>query len=207
MSRKLKAWISHSTTNEDTSSDFRSFSHFTKPGHARLCFVIRVIQWVYAIKNINRDIDMRYVTLLFFLMVPLGNHAGVYKWTDDDGKVHYSDRPVTTQPSVEMNIDDSAAERSFQSGNDQLSREEKRERLLQSMQEDRIEKQEQREKQKALKQQNRAKCNRYRDQMRHYERARGLYRLDEDGQRVYMSDSDRAKATKNLQRNIKKYCN
>jgi hypothetical protein len=140
-------------------------------------------------------------------MAPLINHAGVYKWIDDNGKVNYSDRPMTSQPSVEMNIDDSATEPSFRSGNDQLSREEKRERLLQSMQEDRIEKQEQREKQKALKQKNRAKCNRYRDQMRHYERASGLYKLDEDGKRVYMSDNDRAKATRNLQRNIKKYCN
>jgi len=150
---------------------------------------------------------MRYVALLFLFMVPLINHAGVYKWVDDNGKVHYSDRPITTQPSVEMNIDDSAPKPSFSGGDDRLSREEKRERLLQSMQEDRIEKQEQREKQKALKQQNRAKCNRYRDQMRHYERASGLYKLNEDGKRVYMSDSDRAKATKNLQRKIKKYCN
>jgi hypothetical protein len=150
---------------------------------------------------------MRYVTLLFFLLLPLVNHAGVYKWIDDDGKVHYSDTPITTQPSVEMTIDHSAPAPSLHGGNDQMSREEKRERLLQSMQEDRIEKQEQREKQQALKQQNRAKCNRYRDQMRHYERASGLYRLDDNGQRVYMSNNDRAKATKNLQRQIRKYCN
>ena len=150
---------------------------------------------------------MRYVTLLFFLLVPPVNHAGVYKWIDDNGKVHYSDMPVTTQPSVEMNVNDSAPAPSSHGGIDQMSREEKRERLLQSMQEDRIEKQEQREKQRALKQQNKVKCNRYRDQMRHYERASGLYRLDENGERVYISDNDRAKATKNLQRKIRKYCN
>ena len=77
---------------------------------------------------------MRYVTLLLFLLVPLANHAGVYKWIDDNGKVHYGDKPITTQPSVEINVDDSAPAPSLHGGLDQLSREEKRERLLQSMQ-------------------------------------------------------------------------
>ncbi|NNJ97645.1 MAG: hypothetical protein HKP12_10845 [Gammaproteobacteria bacterium] len=87
-----------------------------------------------------------------------------------------------------------------------MSREEMRERLLQSMEEDRLEKKQQREQQQALKQENRKKCNRYRDRMRHYQRASGIYRLDEDGSRVYMSDADRTKATKNLQKKINKYC-
>lgn len=148
---------------------------------------------------------MRYVLLLLFLTVPLLTQAGVYKWIDQDGNIHYGDNPVTSQPSVEVRIDDSATVPYF-GGDEQMSREEKRERLLQSMAEDRLEKAEQREKQKALKQENRAKCNRYRDQMRHYERASALYKLNENGERVYMSNSDRARATRDLQVKIKKYC-
>ena len=87
-----------------------------------------------------------------------------------------------------------------------MSREEKRERLLQSMQEDRLEKQEQREKQQAARAQNRQKCNRYRDQMRHYQRASALYKLDQSGSRVYMSDGERSRAMKKLQSKIDKYC-
>ncbi len=147
---------------------------------------------------------MKYLTFLLFLIAPLIAHAGVYKWVDENGKVHYGDQPLDTQPSVEMNIDDPApAPKSFE---DEFSREEKRERLLQSMEEDRLEKQEQREKQQALKEQNRLKCNRYRDQMRHHERAHALYKLDKNGNRVYMSDKDRATSTKNLQAKINKYC-
>jgi len=169
-------------------------------------FVLRDIQRVYAIKNINRDIDMRYVTFLLFFLAPLLSDAGVYKWIDDNGKVHYGDNPVASQPNVEVRIDDAATMPSFGGDDDQMSREEKRERLLQSMAEDRLEKQEQREKQKASKQQSKAKCNRYRDQMRHVERASALYKLDNDGQRVYMSDSDRVRATQSLQAKIKKHC-
>ena len=147
---------------------------------------------------------MRYSRVLLLFLVPCITHAGVYKWVDDEGKVHYGDRP--TEPSVEMNIDHSAPVSSYGSSNDSMSREEKRERLLQSMEEDRLEKKEQREKQQALKQQNRKKCNRYRDKMRQYERASAIYRLDKDGNRVYMSDANRAGATKDLQKKIKKYC-
>ena len=147
---------------------------------------------------------MRYLTLLISLAAPIVAHAGVYKWVDENGKVHYGDQPQASQPTVEIRVDDTVPTPSY--SDDELSREEKRERLLQSMEEDRVEKQEIREKQKAVKEKNRQKCNRYRDQMRHYERASSLYKLDRDGNRVYMSDGDRARATKNLQANIKKYC-
>jgi len=150
------------------------------------------------------DTDMKFLILLFSLAVPIVAHAGVYKWVDENGKVHYGDQLQASQPTVEIKVDDAAPAPSY--FDDELSREEKRERLLQSMEEDRVEKQEIREKQKAVKEKNRQRCNRYRDQMRHYERASSLYKLDKDGNRVYMSDGDRARATKNLQANIKKYC-
>lgn len=147
---------------------------------------------------------MKNLLLLLVFMMPLVVYAGVYKWVDENGKVHYGDQPKTSQPAVEMKVDDAAPTPSY--SDDELSREEKRERLLQSMEEDRADKQEMREKKKAEKERNRQKCNRYRDQMRHYERASSLYKLDKDGNRVYMSDGERARATKNLQSNIKKYC-
>ena len=149
---------------------------------------------------------MRYPSLIFLLMLPLMTQAAVYKWIDDEGNVHYGDRPTASEPSVEMEVDDIVTIPTFGGRNDSMSREEKRERLLQAMEEDRLEKKQQREQNQALKQRNRKKCNLYRDRMRHYQRASGIYSLDEDGNRVYMSDADRASATKNLQKKIDKYC-
>jgi Skp family chaperone for outer membrane proteins len=157
-----------------------------------------------AYRFISRIIDMKNLILLLVLIVPVAVYANVYKWVDENGKVHYGDSPQVSQPAVEMNVDVTTPEASFTE--DLLSREEKRERLLQSMEEDRLEKQEKRNKQKAENEKNRQKCNRYRDRMRHYERANALYKLDKDGNRVYMSDSDRASATKNLRVKINKYC-
>ena len=147
---------------------------------------------------------MKNLLQLLFLTIPFLADASVYKWVDENGKVHYGDNPKASQPSIELQIDDTSPAVARPGGD--MSREEKRERLLQSMQEDRLEKQEQREKQRAQKKENRQKCNRARDRMRHYERAQALYRLDKDGNRVYISDAQRAKATKKLQTNINKYC-
>lgn len=148
---------------------------------------------------------MKNLVTLLLLTSTISAHAGVYKWVDEDGKVHYGDQPKATQPAVEVDVDDTAVTVPAYGGSD-LSREEKRERLLEAMEEDRLEKQEKQEKQKAIKEQNRQKCNYYRDRMRHYERASALYKLDDDGNRVYMSEADRASATKNLSANINKYC-
>ena len=146
-----------------------------------------------------------YLCILIALFVSNTAIAGkLYKWVDENGKVHYGDSPQVSQPTVEMNVEETAPEPSF--SEDLLSREEKRERLLQSMEEDRLEKQEKRNNQKAENEKNRQKCNRYRDRMRHYERANALYKLDKDGSRVYMSDGDRASATKSLRAKINKYC-
>jgi len=147
---------------------------------------------------------MKNIILLLTLVAPVAANAGVYKWVDENGKVHYGDQPKASQPTVEMNIDDTTPAPSFYEDN--LSREEKRERLLQAMEEDRLEKQEKRDRQKAENEKNRQKCNRYRDRMRHYERANALYKLDKNGNRVYMSDGERASATKSLRAKINKYC-
>ncbi|MGD2054544.1 MAG: DUF4124 domain-containing protein [Gammaproteobacteria bacterium] len=148
---------------------------------------------------------MKTLMNLLLLTSVFSVHAGVYKWVDENGKVHYGDRPEAAQPAVEMDVDDTAVTvPAF--GGDDLSRDEKRERLLEAMEEDRIEKQEKLEKQKAIREQNRRKCNGYRDRMRHYERASALYKLDDNGNRVYMSETDRARATKDLRAKISKYC-
>ena len=147
---------------------------------------------------------VRTLLLITLTLTSVDSLAELFKWVDENGKVHYGDNPNASQPTVEMNIDHTPS--AVSPPDDDMSRAEKRERLLQSMQEDRIEKQEQREKQRAQKAKNRQKCNRARDLMRHYVRANALYQLDREGDRVYMSDAERARATKKLQARISKYC-
>ena len=144
--------------------------------------------------------------LFVLICIPLVANAEVYKWVDKNGKVHYGDNPTAGLPSVEVNIDHSQLPADSGDVDEELSREEKRERLLESMEEERFEKEEQRKKQAEKKKRDRKKCIYYKDRMRNFKRANALYKLDKDGNRVYMSDSQRQKSTRNLQKKINRYC-
>ena len=83
---------------------------------------------------------MRFVLLLIIPLLPAPSLAEIYKWIDDNGKEHYGDKP-SDAAAIELDlksggiIDDS-------SGSDvgeELTREEKRQRLLDTLAEDRDE--------------------------------------------------------------------
>ncbi|WOT04948.1 DUF4124 domain-containing protein [Shewanella youngdeokensis] len=46
---------------------------------------------------------MRLGLLVLTLLISSLTHATVYKWTDEDGKVHFSDKPVKNAVIVEFN--------------------------------------------------------------------------------------------------------
>ena len=140
-----------------------------------------------------------FVTLLL-LFSPLAS-AEIFKWVDEDGNVHYGDKPTKTseqlnidthQPGVSMDIDETRAER--------------RQRLTESLTNDRLD----RKKQKKEAQEKAGKLNRRcasaKDRLRRYKNSGKLYDLDKVGNRNILSDKKRDKAIANLQKDIRKNC-
>lgn len=41
---------------------------------------------------------------ILFLFMALPVNAGVYKWTDEQGNVHYGDKPVNQEKATELQI-------------------------------------------------------------------------------------------------------
>ena len=74
------------------------------------------------------------------------------------------------------------------------------------MEEDRMVKKQNREEKKIEREKRQIRCNSLKDQQRHFQRASGLYNLDKDGKRVYLSHEDRRKSEQRLQKNINKAC-
>ena len=126
----------------------------------------------------------------------------IYKWVDDEGRVHYGDRG--NKAAQEMDIDDST-DSEKQNNSDQL-RDDKRRRVVNAMEEDRLQKKEQREKNRVQRQKKQMACARHKDRLRQYERSSGIYRLDSKGNRAYMSNEGRDKTISQLRRKIKKTC-
>ncbi len=85
---------------------------------------------------------MRIGIAIVLLVAGLSAHAAIYKWTDNKGHVHYGDKPGGASNAEQLNVDTS------NTGimPDDASRDEKRQRLLDAIQEDRQEKEQQRTK-------------------------------------------------------------
>ena len=152
---------------------------------------------------------MRAALLIIIGFVSATLQAEVYKWVDDKGIVHYGDKQNTEGRSVEMQVDMSSPDENPENANKEtatLSRDEKRRRLAGAMEEDRLEKKEAREKKKAERDQNKRQCNQLKDKKKRRQAAAVLYKLDKDGNRVVLSDEQRSKNQKSLDKQIKKYC-
>ena len=127
----------------------------------------------------------------------------IYKWTDENGNVHYEDRPTgddvervavvssnTTNSSVQAGIDRRRAYESARADAREAKDEEKR-------------KAEEVAKIAAEREQ---KCADSRARMERYLQARRLYKEDENGERQYLDDEQVMEARSQAQEDIQAYC-
>jgi hypothetical protein len=132
-----------------------------------------------------------------------GVEAGVYRWVDEDGKVHYGDRPGGAESAEEVTVKQEKGADQPASG--EGNREQTRQRLLEQYEKDRLEKKAaaaQRKKEQARRNRN---CAIARDRLKAYERS-ALYDLDEDGERVYLSDDERERALEEAREDVQHWC-
>lgn len=141
--------------------------------------------------------------MLASLVMCFSVNAEIYKWVDENGIVHYGDKQTPQDDAVELNVQTEST-----GGNtiDDAGREEKRQRLLEAMEEDRLEKKEQREKDKAELERKRKRCLWLKDKLKRTQSAGGIYRLDKQGKRVFMSSEQRKKSEQKLRNKIQKAC-
>ena len=127
----------------------------------------------------------------------------IYKWTDDEGNVHYEDRPTgeavervaitssrTNNTAVRASID---ARRARQAAREDANAErEEEERKAEEVARIAAERQQ--------------KCQESRARMESYLQARRLYRESENGEREYLDDTQVMEAREQAQEDIQAYC-
>ena len=124
----------------------------------------------------------------------------IYKCTDEQGAVRYGDKPcegrsTVITPRLPPPSDENSAERM-----------EKTRRLLRAYQEEHAEEQRLRAEQQAEKEQRQRNCVNARDRLQQYTQASRLYRLDEEGNRVGLSDDERRRVTENARAEVARWC-
>ena len=142
--------------------------------------------------------------LIATALVPLSAGAQIYKWVDEDGVVHYTDQPV--QPTAERvainsnRTDNAAAQARLKSA--VATRNEQTESYLQS----RDEKRAAAAQAEADREQRAADCEKARAKLNELVRAQRLYRVDENGERQYLSDDEAVSAREQAGKEISEYC-
>jgi len=128
--------------------------------------------------------------------------AGIYKWRDADGRIHYGDQPPPDRQAQPMNIeaapppDPGAAQR-----------QDKRQRLLDIYREDRERLQQQRTTEQQEQKRRAQNCARARKTLQATRNASFLYEKTDDpyNPRV-LSDAERKARTRALQEQVQKWC-
>ncbi len=142
----------------------------------------------------------KYILLLTLVIAPV--NAGVYKWTDKDGNVHFGDRPANPDSAVEINIrTDNKTGVTNSSGNKK-----EREYLLKKIDEEKQADAEKRKNQYAEEKQRKQRCNYFKSRYQSHIQSSRTYRTSPDGERYYLSDKERAARKKKFSDGIARYC-
>ena len=129
----------------------------------------------------------------------------IYKWVDEDGNVHYGDKPVSNgseRVAIESRPTDRARVQSQYQAAAQ-ARAENRDARAQADEEGRKAEEELR----AQADERRQKCEASRATMQKFVTSRRIYTQDESGERVYMDDAQMQAARERVENDINEYCN
>jgi uncharacterized protein DUF4124 len=129
--------------------------------------------------------------------------SDIYKWTDEDGNVHYGDRPegeqlervdIDSRPTDQNRIQEMAQARVTARAEAVLA---KAAALAAAPS---------REELQAEKEERERNCAISRQRMQQLISSRRLYREDANGERVYLDDDERLAARENVEKLITRYC-
>ncbi|MEM7209169.1 MAG: DUF4124 domain-containing protein [Pseudomonadota bacterium] len=110
--------------------------------------------------------------------------AAVYKWVDEDGQIHFSDKPPAQRESESVTIKATPS-------TDAASLEQRRktqQETLESLTQARKEREQKSAEKAAAKQKRKQDCDKLAARIAHSERINRYYRYGDDGEIIYLSD-------------------
>lgn len=149
----------------------------------------------------------RLITGLAAITVTVSSAAiadEIYKWTDENGNVHYEDRPSGKASEERLQMSYSRTDRGSVDKRVQALRDSTSERVKAREEADAAAQTAAEE--RAAAEQQAAKCEEYRGKLKTMLASRRLYREDAAGERVYLDDEARAEARRKAEELIKETC-
>lgn len=141
------------------------------------------------------------ITILF--LSPTIVQSEIYKWVDENGMVHFDDRPGSgNKEKIEIKTTNTSSS----TDTELQERVEQEKKLLEIYEEERQEKKLKKAEQREEKMKLKKKCAEAKDYQKTLDESYGLYDLDENGERVILSEEERNAKVKELKEFIKKNC-
>lgn len=150
---------------------------------------------------------LKSVSIALLLTLAAGGSVSaseIYKWTDEDGNVHYGDRPTGAESEQRVPIrskptDPAKVQAQVQArlGAQQARAEEAARKPAGPTPEELA----------AEARERSSKCETYKQRLTSFVQSRHLYRLDENGERVYLTEDEMQQAREEVQDQVEEYCN
>lgn len=129
-------------------------------------------------------------------------HAELYKWTDGQGKVHYSDQPPTVNVQQIRGVGAGQAETTSQANQSLNAKDQAYQKRQKDAEDARVKAEKEAEKER-IQQEN---CTKARNNLSTLQNSPRVYTTNAAGQRTYMDDSARTAAMANSQKAVSDNC-
>ena len=127
----------------------------------------------------------------------------IYKWTDEDGNVHYGDRPTGDATEQRLAISSSPTDPSKVQ-----TRVQARHTTKEATEEAAANKPQGPTEEELLAQaeERRQKCDTFRARLQKFVTSRRLYKQDDNGERVYLDEEETQAARERVENQVQEYC-
>ncbi|WP_417515278.1 DUF4124 domain-containing protein [Marinobacter sp.] len=145
---------------------------------------------------------MKGLTIIFLLLAAPFTHAGAYRWVDENGQTHFGDRPPANAVTDEVRLkvpppsSDAAATERKQRVNE----------FLQQSEKERAAREENQARQEARAAKLEAHCEALQARLKYLKSVSGIYRLNKDGERVFVNDEENERIRKEFRARVQSEC-
>ena len=151
---------------------------------------------------------MRYQAIAITLMLAMATAgtaiAGdIYKWTDEDGNIHFADKPIGEQPerlAIQSKPTDPAKIQAMAQARSQAAARAAEDAAAAKPEGPSVEELQAEANERAQK------CTTYRAQLQKYVTSRRLYHEDESGERVYLDEGEMQAAREQVENRVDEFC-
>jgi hypothetical protein len=142
------------------------------------------------------------VALMMFGIFFNAEAKKIYKWVDEEGVTHYGESaPPNSGTAHEIHVPKTPAVDSAVN-----TRNVRTERLLETYKQERTEKRETRQAATEERSEREKRCEKAKESQFKYAHASTLYRTDDDGNRVVLTDEEHAKVISDAQAKVDEWC-